>query len=57
MKCPYCGKITKDMPNHLSKSLACSKKHGMNLLSQLKDVVQAYDQQNKGDLIKETSND
>lgn len=39
MKCPYCNKAVKDMPNHLKKKLECSKKHGSKLLNDLKSVV------------------
>ena len=42
MKCPYCNKTVKDVPNHLDKTLNCSKLHGENLLEQFKTIF-AFD--------------
>lgn len=27
MKCPYCNKVVKDIPNHLMSSSKCKTKH------------------------------
>ena len=43
MKCPYCNKTVKDVPNHLAKTPNCSKTHGKNLLEQLRLVVAIQD--------------
>jgi len=34
MNCPYCGKRTNDIPNHLNKNKMCAKKHHGNLKRQ-----------------------
>ena len=39
MNCPYCGKRTKDMPNHLDKNKMCAESHHVNLRGQFIDVV------------------
>jgi len=39
MKCPYCNKSVKDVPDHLNKTKECSMAHGKNLLNQFRGVV------------------
>ena len=39
MKCPYCGKRTSYVPDHLKKSENCQKKHRMSLKSDFARVV------------------
>lgn len=39
MKCPYCGKIVRDMPNHLLKNEACHEKHADKLKSDFKFLL------------------
>lgn len=31
MKCPYCNKAVRDMPNHLEKNKQCYEKHKIKL--------------------------
>lgn len=36
MRCPYCGKVVRDVPDHLNQTTGCSKKYAINLLDQFK---------------------
>lgn len=47
MKCPYCGKSTKDIPEHLEKSLLCYKKHIEKLQCELTYIVKQHYLENK----------
>jgi hypothetical protein len=38
-RCKYCNKLVKVMPDHLNKNKECSRKHGTELLVQLKNVI------------------
>lgn len=40
MKCPYCGKQAKDLPDHLAKNRkTCGAEHARKLLAELDDVM------------------
>ena len=39
MKCDYCGRCVKDMPNHLNTKPKCSQEHANKLKSQLKEIL------------------
>jgi len=38
MKCPYCFRVTRDMPNHLKKYPDCHKKHAEKLRTELEYI-------------------
>jgi uncharacterized C2H2 Zn-finger protein len=38
MKCPYCGKLTRDMVDHLHKNNACSEKHRASLKKTIREI-------------------
>ena len=49
MKCPYCHKQTKDMPNHLGANPKCHEKHSESLKIQLTDTLTRMHNAIKGD--------
>lgn len=47
MKCPYCGKRTGDMPDHLVANPRCHLEHTKSLKSQLAQVLKAHRERRK----------
>jgi len=43
MKCEYCGKITRDMPDHLKKSKSCHADHVKKLSWNLAEILASRD--------------
>ena len=47
MKCPYCNKSRRDIPDHLRLTKACSTEHGKNLLGQFRAAAAAHNKRMK----------
>jgi len=43
MKCPYCHKSFKDIPDHLLKKKDCRVAHGNNLFAQLRVLITTHE--------------
>jgi len=41
MKCPYCGKCFRDIPDHLVATKACKERHLQKLKADLQGVLRA----------------
>jgi len=44
MKCPYCGRVVKEIPPHLGKSDKCRIRHADKLKGQLKNILALHKQ-------------